>query len=252
MKAELTTLLVGLALFSSALCPPSRAAEEGNDHISEIEGTWRWNFTMPDGSAIRPKLVLKIEDGKLTGTASFRSGTETAITNAVLNGNELRFQVIRERDGLDVLTTYTGRWSDKVIKGKIESNWAGQNQTFDWNAQRAHFGVEGVWRWTNSLFGDLAGANARRGGRLETRVDLDQNGEKVTGKTISRSGRPVPIKNGSITNNEVYFEIERTFGDNKFLTKYRGKQTADTIKGTMEMEFNDELREGEWIARRID
>ena len=215
-----------------------------------LAGTWRWNFTMPDGSTIRPKLILTLEGGKIGGTTSFRSGTEASITNAVLKGDELRFQVIRQRDDEDFVTTYTGKWSDKTIQGKIESNWTGEIQTFDWQARRANIGVEGVWRWTNSLFGGFGGGRGGRG--FETRVELEQDEDKVTGKTISRSGRPTPITHGSITNGAVYFEIERTFGDNKFITKYHGKQTGDMIKGTMELEVGDDVREGEWQAKRVD
>jgi hypothetical protein len=60
------------------------------------------------------------------------------------------------------------------------------------------------------------------------------------------------VSNGSITNNEVYFEIERTFGETKSVTKYRGKQNGDTINGTMESEFDGEERVIDWEATRED
>jgi hypothetical protein len=178
------------------------------------------------------------------------AGGRAPITNVVFNGDELRFQVLRKRDDQETVTTYSGKWTTNAIRGKIESDWAGEKQVFDWEAQRANVGIEGTWRWTNSL---LAGFGGGRGGRgFETRVALEQEGEKVTGKTVSRFGPPTPITNGSITNGAVYFEIERAFGDAKFVTKFRGKQMGDTIKGTMELETGDDLREGEWEARRVD
>ena len=33
------------------------------------------------------------------------------------------------------MTSYSGKWSDQSIKGKIESDWAGEKQTFDWEAE---------------------------------------------------------------------------------------------------------------------
>ena len=73
------------------------------------------------------------------------------------------------------------------------------------------------------------------------------------GKTVgNRFGRPAPISNGSITNNEVYFEIERTFGEIKSVTKYGGKQSGDTITGTMESEVDGEERVIDWEATRED
>ncbi len=240
----------GLAMLV-AVCGPLRAADHEDKAAAAVTGTWRWNFVMPDGSTNRPKLILTLEDGRLAGTSSYRAGTEVPITNATLTGAQLRFQVVRRRDDEQFVTTYSGQLISNAIKGKIESNWAGEQQVFDWVAQRANVGVEGVWRWTNSFFGGFGGGG--RGGRgFETRVELEQDGEKVTGKTRSRFGPPTSITHGSITNGVVYFEIERSFGDAKFVTKFRGKQTGDTIKGAMELEVGDDLREGEWEAKRVD
>jgi len=215
---------------------------------------------MPDGTTNRPKLRFTVEDGLLHGTTSFRAGTETPVTNILVNGDQLSFQVVRQRNGESIATSYSGKWIENTIKGKIESNWAGEKQVFNWDAQRAHLGVEGVWKWTNSFFagfgGGGRGSGARGGGRgrgFESRVELEQEGEKLTGKTVgSRFGRPSPISNGSITNGEVYFEIERTFGEIKNVTKFQGKQSGDTITGTMESEINGEERVIDWEATRED
>jgi hypothetical protein len=253
--------MLGAAVAASvASAPFASAAESDIATAPTLEGTWRWTFTMPDGTTTRPKLKLTVEDGQLHGTTSFRAGTEAPVTNLMVNGDQLTFQVVRRRAGEEVVTTYSGRWSEKTIQGKIESNWAGEKQTFDWEAQRAHLGVEGIWRWTNSFFSGFGGGGRGPGGRgggrgrgLESRVELEQEGEKLTGKTVgSRFGRPTPISNGSITNGEVYFEIERVFGDIKNVTRYRGKQTGDTIKGTMESEFDGEERVIDWEATRED
>ena len=79
-----------------------------------------------------PTLRLELEDGKLTGTSSFRAGSETSITNAIYNEKGIRFQVIRERSGKPVVTTYVGQVIGKTINGTIESNWAGESQTYPW------------------------------------------------------------------------------------------------------------------------
>ena len=92
-----------------------------------LEGTWRWNFVMPDGTTNRPKLRFTVDEGRLIGKTSFRSGSETPVTNLVVNGDQVSFQVVRRRSDRDVVTTYTGKWNDQAIKGKIESDWAGEN-----------------------------------------------------------------------------------------------------------------------------
>ena len=255
--------LAALLLFANL--SPACAAEGDAQTAPTLEGTWRWTFTMPDGATNRPKLRFTVENGMLHGTTSFRAGTEVPVTNILVNGDQLSFQVVRQRNGENIVTGYTGKWSEKTIKGKIESNWAGEKQVFDWDAQRAHLGVEGVWKWTNSFFAGFGGGGggpggrgpgARGGGRgrgFESRVELEQDGEKLTGKTIgARFGRPIHITNGSFTNNEVYFEIERTFGEIKSVTKHHGKQNGDTIKGTLETEIDGEERVIDWEATRDD
>ena len=243
----LTRTATALGLLTFALLAP--AAEDDREVAPAIDGAWRWDFQMPDGTSVRPRLSLATEEGKLTGTTSFRPGSEVPITNAVLAGDQLRFQVIRQRAGRSIVTTYTGTWSGKTINGKIESNWAGENQAFDWQAERTHFGVEGIWTWTNTLARSAsARGGAGRGGRgpLEApiRVALQQDGTNLTGRTVTRFGRPTPISSGSITNGEVYFEIERTYREVKTIVKYRGKQVGDSITGTAEMDISGRTRKG--------
>lgn len=224
-----------------------------------LEGTWRWNFVMPDGTTNRPKLRFTVDEGNLFAKTSFRPGTETPVTNLLVSGDQVTFQVIRRRPDRDVVTTYTGKWDEKAIKGKIETDWAGDKQTFDWEATRAHHGVEGVWRWTNSFFGGFGGGGGGggrgpggRGRGFESRVELEQEGERITGKTLSSRGPSVTITNGVFTNGVIYFEIERTFFETRSLTKHTGKVTGDTIKGTLESEINGEDREIDWEATRVD
>lgn len=224
-----------------------------------LEGSWRWNFVMPDGTTNRPKLRFTVTEGQLSGRTSFRAGAEVPVTNLTVNGDQVQFQVIRRRSDRDVVTTYSGRWNDQAIKGKIESDWAGEKQVFDWEATRAHHGVEGVWRWTNSFFGGFGGGGGGggrgpggRGRGFESRVELEQDGERILGKTLSTRGPSVTITNGVLTNGVIYFEIERFIFETRSLTKYQGKVSGDLIKGTMESEVNGEDREIDWDATRAD
>jgi len=175
---------------------------------------------------------------------------------AIVNGDQLRFDVIRDRDGQQIVTTYSGKWDTNSIKGKVESNWAGEKQTFDWTAQRAHMGVEGTWKWNRS-FGRGGGG---RGRGFQERVELEQHGELLTGfmPGFAFGGRQAPkieIKNGVFTNGVVYFEVERQrFGsDEKITSYYEGKQHSDTIKGFISTtNFDGEEVEYDWEAKRAD
>ncbi len=197
---------------------------------------------MPDGAISRPKLRLMIEDGVLLGFSSFRPGTESSITNASLKGDEIRFQVIRERNGQQVVTTYSGKWSGKRISGKIESNWAGEKQSYAWEAEKTNEGAEGIWKWPVQI--------GQR--RAEVRINIKQDGEKLTGGLLGRGGRGIRLRNGSIHDNEIQFEIDTGVPPNRNIVKYSGKQNGDTIKGSIESTVAGKKVKTDWEAKRVE
>ena len=48
----------------------------------------------------------------------------------------------------------------------------------------------------------------------------------------------------------MYFEIERGAAENKVLSIYKGKQTGDTINGTIETFAGERKSEVPWVAHR--
>jgi len=222
---------------AAAFC--ARAAEE--EERPRIEGIWKWDFTMPDGSEITPRVWIREEDGTLSGTARFRPGTDVPVTNLVVKREEISFDVVRERAGVRVVTRYAGKVSGDRIKGRITSNRTGEEQTFDWEAKRSS-SAEGTWRWPVS-FGNF---------RNDATVNLNQNGEKLTGKMPSRRGGDVEIKNGKFKNGVISFETERERGGEKFVTRYSGQLTGDKIVGSILSEFGGRPRTNDWEAVRID
>lgn len=224
-------------------CAALLAATVAHAATNTFEGSWQWQFTMPDGTEARPKLKLKQDGTNITGVSTLRTGTETHITNGVVNGDDVRFEVVRERNGTVAITRYSGKRDGDIIRGKVESNWTGEFTRYEWEARRAA-GIDGTWKWT-AYFGDRP---------FEARVTLKLEGDKLTGSMPGfRRGQPTPIKNGTFKEGEVYFEIERGRSDFKTFSKYEGKLEGDTITGTFETTFNDgEPREADWDAKRAD
>ena len=222
--------------FAIALFPVS-GAEDQSPHT----GIWKWNFTMPDGSEISPRVWIKEEKGTLQGTARFRPGSEMAVTNLVARGEDLAFDVVRERGGVRTVTRYRGKVNGDQLKGTITSDWAGEEQSFDWQAKRFS-GVEGTWRWPLS-FGGFRG-NAT--------VVLKQDGEKLSGKLPSRRGADQDVKNGRFKDGTISFETERERNGEKFVSYYSGRLSGDRIIGTIRSQFGDTPRTNDWEAVRID
>jgi hypothetical protein len=101
----------------------------------DATGTWKWTFTPPGGQSFDVTLKLKQEGDKLTGLL-IRGERESPVQEGKIKEGEVSFQVTRERDGQTFTTKYQGKLSAEAIKGKITSNWGGEERTFDWEAKR--------------------------------------------------------------------------------------------------------------------
>lgn len=102
--------------------------------------------------------------------------------------------------------------------------------------------ANGTWKWTFS-----------RGDReIELKLDLKQDGEKLTGTLHLPfgDGFTLDIKDGTFKNDEVDFKTVFERDGNSFESRYHGKVDGDTIKGTIERERNGETRKRDWEAKR--
>jgi outer membrane protein assembly factor BamB len=113
--------------------------------------------------------------------------------------------------------------------------------------------ASGTWKWTEQ---SGRGGGGGGGTPREVTLTLAQKDGKVTGK-ISRPGRDgavtaTDISDASIKGDTIAFSLERTFGDNKIVTKYSGKLAGDTITGTSESPGRNggEATKREWVAKR--
>jgi hypothetical protein len=229
-------LLAALLNLTAAEYIPKKAA-------SALEGTWKWNFAMPDGSEAAPRLKFKTtKEGQLTGTSQFRNGTEKSITNLVFKNGQISFDVVRDYLGDKVLTHYSGRVQGDVIKGKITSHANGEEHTYDWEANRSS-GIDGAWKWS-VVFG--------RGRPVEFTLTLKQQADKVTGKVKSGFGE-TEIRGGQIKDGEIAFETERTNREGIVrLTKYYGKVANEKITGKTEANMGGEWFTNKWEPTRSD
>jgi hypothetical protein len=103
--------------------------------VVNFTGTWQWSFTTPGGQAFEPHVRLAQTGDKLSGTVVWGE-SEAAISDASVEDEQVSFKVVRERTGRSVTTKYRGKLAGDTIQGKIESDWNGNFQTFDWIAKR--------------------------------------------------------------------------------------------------------------------
>jgi hypothetical protein len=98
----------------------------------------------------------------------------------------------------------------------------------------------GTWKWT-VRFGDR---------EREMSLKLKAEGEKLTGSMPGRDGQELKIEDGAFKNGEVAFKVTREFNGQKFVIKYKGKVSGDTIKGKTEFDRDGETMSRDWEAKR--
>jgi hypothetical protein len=98
---------------------------------ADATGTWTWTFTRQNGDKVDITLKLKQDGDKLTGTVSGRNNEETKIEDGKVKGDEVSFQVTRERDGQKFVMKYHAKVSGDTLKGKVEFGNDGQSRDFE-------------------------------------------------------------------------------------------------------------------------
>jgi hypothetical protein len=87
-------------------------------------------------------------------------------------------------------------------------------------------------------------------------MKLKLTGDKLTGTMTGRrrqggdEPQDTPIEDAVLKGDEISFKVTREFNDNKFVTKYMGKITGDTLKGKAEFDRNGETQSRDWEAKR--
>ena len=99
-------------------------------------GTWEWSTKSPNGE-IPTMLKLESQEGKIAGVYSNQFGN-TAISNASLQADVIRFDVVRDFGGKKYVVKYQGKIAGDTISGTIEApgHDGGEGVKLDWNAKR--------------------------------------------------------------------------------------------------------------------
>ncbi|MCI0535398.1 MAG: hypothetical protein L0Z50_09220 [Verrucomicrobiales bacterium] len=231
-------------LICSLLIVCSRAQAE--DQKADPTGTWTWTATTQGGETRQASMKLKLEGEKLTGTVTGRN-TDAAISEAKLAGDEISFNVVRERNGNKFTQKYIGKISGDTVKGKIEFERNGETVRREWEAKREGgkpkpaASLAGKWRYSFTTSG---------GQTLEPVLDLKQDGDKITG-TVKVNERESAISEGKIANGEVSFKVVRERDGNSFTSKYNGTLEGDVFKGKINSNFGGNERTYDFEAKRV-
>ncbi len=103
---------------------------------ANVIGTWKSSFTTSDGQTMQSSLKIKQAGDQLSGTVSGRNGNEFPMDEVKLTGDQLSLKVTRERNGEKITMRVVATANGDSLKGKLQSNWGGEDRTVDWVATR--------------------------------------------------------------------------------------------------------------------
>jgi len=99
-------------------------------------GTWHWTAPAnPDGQVPKVTFDLELQGDILTGTITKTAGTRS-ITNGVVKGDQISFQVFSTGHAGKSVATYSGKLTGDVIKGNLEIEVADKKFSSAWEVQR--------------------------------------------------------------------------------------------------------------------
>jgi hypothetical protein len=98
----------------------------------------KWTFTMDSQMGqVNGQVELKSENGKLTGTFVLDGGRMLQITNGTVSGNDLAFDLVRDRPSGGTMTyNMTGKVDGDTINGVARADMGGQTVELPWVMKR--------------------------------------------------------------------------------------------------------------------
>jgi hypothetical protein len=104
---------------------------------ADITGKWKADFDAPDGSKASNTFMFKVDGEKVTGSVhSSISGTEAAIEDGTLKGDDLSFGITRNFGGQDVKFRYKGKVKGDEIALTAAGDMGGQSFEIQMTAKR--------------------------------------------------------------------------------------------------------------------
>jgi len=98
----------------------------------------KWTFTMDSQMGqVNGQVELKSENGKLTGSFVLDGGRVLQITNGTVSGNDLAFDLVRDRPSGGTMTyNMTGKVDGDTINGVARADMGGQSVELPWVMKR--------------------------------------------------------------------------------------------------------------------
>ncbi len=228
-----------LGLLAGWLSSSSQGEEENAKKV-DPSGTWTWERTF-NGNTRKFVLRLQMEGDQVTGT--YKGRDEVKVTDAKMEGDEVSFVYKREAGDRRFVVQYQGKVSEDTIKGTIEFSSDRGDREFEWEAKRSTELSDVLGKWQFKI--ELPNGNV-----LETSITLTKKGDKLQGAYVGPRDDEREATNIKVENNKLTFELSGGNDGNSFQAVYTGKPRGDSIKGTIEFDFNGNTGTLEFEVKR--
>lgn len=214
-----------------------------------VSGLWMWSLTSQNGQTIETTVRLKAEEGKLTGEMPAPREREqpTPIKDGKVNGEEVSFTLVKERDGQQYAATYTGKLSGNTLKGRMQFVRDGETRSRSWEATRQKEapparpqGFFGEWKYSVTI---------AEGDKLDLSLNLRREKDEWIGH-VKFGDLKLPISDVQKDGADISFKVVWDRDGEKYTSKYSGRRDGDTIKGKIESDYGGQNRTFEWLAKR--
>ena len=104
---------------------------------ANFTGEWTWTMKGPDGNPVAAAMILKQDDGRVTGKIARGPDRWLEIQNGQVVGNECSWTVTRDRANGGTMTyRMSGKLVDGQLVGVAKTEMDGNEVTSDWSAKR--------------------------------------------------------------------------------------------------------------------
>jgi hypothetical protein len=197
------------------------------DAPADPTGTWQLRVNRPGRPTSETILKLQKTGDKLIGVLTDTQGRATPIKDGQVKDGELSFRITADRQGQKITILYKGKLTGETLKGQASISLFGQNRGFDFEGRRVKevATLTGSWKIAFAL---------ESGQKLQPTLQLQQQGDRVTGTYLGVSGKEVRLAKVNFKNGEIAFRVPDELEEDKFTFDYTAKLEGDKLKGTVQ------------------
>jgi len=231
MKIDVRIVMV---VASFALAITSLPSSIRADEKADPSGVWSIKIAFPGRPANESTLRLEQASDKIIGVMTDFRGRSTPIKDAELKDGQLSFHLTFKAQDREFSFLYKGKITSDSFKGTVKADFGGRKLNFPFDGKRkkeesgtATANLAGTWKLKVPFKSDEI---------FEPTLKLTQKGSVVSGTYVGQG--ETRIGEALVLGNEFTFEVAQDRDGKKYRLRYQGKVNGDTIKGSVDYDFD--------------